>query len=204
MALKVTPHLLEKDPSTMCFILEGRHDVKEDVYFTTPNEALDNLCPMGATLLRMPFFEGVQLFPSQSGDIMALTLKPGQIWGRLLSPGLTDSSLDKVIAKKIQNTLDGHAVIGNADNASNSLDPKTEMRRHLKANIPDVVTEHGGDIDIHDYDAKTRILTMVFRGKCASPTSCLGSQAVTEALVTNEMSMEFPHYIRNINVIKQP
>jgi len=70
-----------------------------------------------------------------------------------------------------------------------------QIREFAKENISPALANHGGDLEILDYDAVDRIVKLRYNGLCAScPSSYLGTHAVILTLLQSE----FPEEVADI------
>lgn len=195
------------DPSVGYLLLKGMNTIgNQRLDFTVSEEpksrkeavdrASDCLCPLAAAFLNMPYFKGVSVFSIKNTDCLALVLQDGRKWNDAIGDKSTlHSFLPQLVMKNYQKMT---VVIGKNESVDlEKLQGSMESFVRLHP-LQDIVKKDEGTLAFDKFDPATGTLTLQFGGKCASSTTCVGSQISSRNWISRDTKIEFPNHIRQI------
>jgi Fe-S cluster biogenesis protein NfuA len=151
---------------------------------------------LAAFFLNMHYFKAVSVFSIKNTDCIALTLEDGRKWDDSLGEKSTIHSFLEYLVMK--NYKDMKVVIGRDENVDLE-DLKRNMESFVRLHpLQKIVKRDEGSLAFDNFDPATGTLTLQFGGKCASSTTCVGSQISSRNWITRDTRIEFPNHVRQI------
>lgn len=153
-------------------------------------------CALASAFLNMPYFKSVSVFSFSNTDCLALILEDGRKWNDSLGERSTlQSFLPQLVMKNYKNmkVLIGQDESVDLENLKRKMD--SFVRLHP---LQEIVKNDKGSLAFNNFDPNTGTLTLHFGGKCASSTTCVGSQTSSRNWISRDTKIEFSNHVRQI------
>ncbi|PZO86735.1 MAG: hypothetical protein DI626_05710 [Micavibrio aeruginosavorus] len=209
MSIDISVKTHPQFPATRFFILSGIDPITTPLTFSPGNvparheardseveKAKDARFPMGAVLLKMPFFSQISIRNLKAGVSIDLTLVDGRRWDEPMQK----RTLESYIEDRLKDGVQSVALIGIKDLTQEFRLAK--FREDLDKYVSDhpvqkKVKDDGGAMYYKDFDAKTGHVHIAFAEACASGCSLA---EVTQNVIRRDLTLKYPD-VRDVDFV---